>query len=240
MGEEDKEKLGLTLYEDSIEIISNFHHLSSATLKSFQHSQISSKDIAFTLTVQKAAEDVNEDLECLQLRKLLPGLRNIEDMEHVMWEISSYCSYFNFHMLERIIDRLGAEKDKANLTRYKEGLCKYGERDLSRCPSRVGTMKEEGFANMFVTLDEVHSNCTLNQLQGLSTKLQTIFNISNVELRLCYIFPDSINLMFQIPLSIQSAIFPLSSEQQEALVNLGFSQLSCGDYQVDKNGDQVN
>ena len=44
---------------------------------------------------------------------------------------------------------------------------------------------------------------------------------------------------FQLPHSVQQAIFPLSSEQKEALSGLGVVQLSCGDYQFTRHENEV-
>ena len=46
-------------------------------------------------------------------------------------------------------------------------------------------------------------------------------------------------MIFQLPHSVQQAIFPLSSEQEEALSGLGVVQLSCGDYQFTRHENEV-
>jgi hypothetical protein len=62
---------------------------------------------------------------------------------------------------------------------------------------------------------------------------------SHVALRLCRINLGSIKLIFQIPLSVQQAIFPLSSEQEAELSSLGVVQLSCGDYQFTPQQSEI-
>ena len=115
------------------------------------------------------------------------------------------------------------------LANYKEDFTKYGERRVFECPTKVGEMSEEGYANMIVTLDDAFDNCTMNHVHSFIGNLQKTLNISH--LKLCRITPGCIKLIFQLPHSVQQAIFPLSSEQEAELSSLGVVQLSCGGYQ---------
>lgn len=238
MSKEDKRKLHQTLYSESFEIMCKFQDLFSSTVKSFKDRKIHSKHIVSHLMVLGPVEPAYEDLGYPVLRRILPGLRNKDDTDEVMYEINYYCSYFNFHMLERIIDKLGTEKDKANLTRYKAEFCNYAERHVFMCPSEVGAVSE-GRAKMFVTLDETYDNCTLSHLEVFNAQLRKILNISDIELQLCRIKPGSVKLTFQIPLDLQQ-IFPLSKDQEMALTKIGILQLSCGDYVFNKEVIQVS
>ena len=166
------------------------------------------------------------------LRCQLPGLANAQTVDAVMSVVKDYCSFFNYHMLEHIINEFGTKQDKENMASYKEDFNKYAECCITKCPSEVGKMSEEGCANLFVTLDDLFDNCAVSHLNVFIGNLRKILNIpSNVALRLCRINLGSIKLIFQIPHSVQQAIFPLSSEQEAELSSLGVVQLSCGDYQ---------
>ena len=164
-------------------------------------------------------------------RHQFPELKKSESVDDAMSVVNKYCSFFNYQMLEHIIEKLGTEQDKLKLAKYKEDFAKYGERHVFECPSEVGEMSEEGQSNMFVTLDDSFDNCNANHLSAFTSNLQKVLNISNKTLRLCRIGPGSLKLIFQLPLLIQRAIFPLSSDQEADLVCLGIMQLSCGDYQ---------
>lgn len=236
LNQEDNERLHQKLYSDSFEIMCKFQDLFSASVESFQDNKVPLEEILLSSRIQGSAEPARHNLN---LPILFTDFRSIEDTEQLMWEVKSCCSFFNFHMLERIIDRLGTDKDRANFTRYKEDFSKYAERDVLMCPSEYGTMKEEGHANLFITLDSSYNNCTLSRLQQFNIYLRNLFN---TELQLCHLFSENgmLKLMFQIPLSVQQTIFPFSSEQEGLLCNLGVSQLSCGDYLVDLNEEHVS
>ena len=234
------ETVELKVYQDSFEIIYKFREVFFMTVKSLLQRAITLTDILFIPRKCTDSEDVCRSSEGPTLEELLPNLRNVEDAEQIMQEVFSCSSFFNYHMLEQIIDQVGAESDKQNFIRYKEQFNDYAERDLSICPSEIGKMKEEHFANLFITLDKIHQQCTLNSLQCFSGNLQEILNISDVELQLCYIFAtNTVGLMFQIPLFTYKSTFPLAKHQCDAIVKLGVLQLSCGSDFIDQNGDKV-
>ena len=228
------------MHQDALEIMSKFREILFSTIESLHQREVSLKEIAFESKSQKSVDQDQLPSGSVSLTDLLPKLISIEDTSQIVLEIFSYCSFVNYHMLEQIITQAGEEKDKGNFAQYKAQFREYGERDLSMCPSEVGKMKEDGFANLFVTLDKVHQQITLNDLQSFIDELQELLNISNVELRLCSIFStDTVGLMFQIPLSAYPVTFPLSEMQRKALVKLGVVQLSCGDSAMDQDEDEV-
>ena len=102
---------------------------------------------------------------------------------------------------------------------------------MYECPCEVGRISETGRSNVFVTLDRSYDNCTVSSLKNFERELAKILNVSSdVVVILCRIAPGSLQLIFQIPLKIQKTVFPLSSEQEVALTELGVAQLSCGEY----------
>ena len=109
-------------------------------------------------------------------------------------------------------------------------FAEYAKRKVYECPCEVGRISETGRSNVFVTLDRSYDNCTICCLKNFERELAEILNVSSDVVVLCRIAPGSLQLIFQIPLSIQKTIFPLSSEQEVALTKLGVAQLSCGEY----------
>jgi hypothetical protein len=140
-------------------------------------------------------------------------------------------------MLKIIIDHLGGEEDRENLATYLQEFAEYAKRKVYKCPCEVGQINEDGRSNMFVTLDKSYDNCTVSCLKNFEKELAKILNVSSDVVILCRIAPGSLQLIFQIPLSIQRDIFPLSSEQEVALTKLGVVQLSCGEYQFTNDSE---
>ena len=230
---EKKEQLYERRCVESERIIYKFQELFTATKKSLRDEKVSVTELVGHLECLGVIKPTFKDSGLPPLRHKLPGLANAETIDTVMSVVKDYCSFFNYHMLEHIINEFGTKQDKQNLASYIEGFTKYAECCITQCPSEVGKMNEDGYANLFVTLDDSFDNCTVSHLNVFIGNLRKILNIpSNVVLRLCRINLGSIKLIFQIPLFVQQSIFPLFSHQEAELSSLaGVVQLSCGDYQ---------
>ena len=231
LSEAAEQRLRQKLYAESEDMMYKFQNLFTSTKKSFCARQVAIKDLAQHLKGLGQLKPTFKDTGELPLRHRLVELEKKESVDDAMSIVFDYCSFFNYRMLEHIINELGDEEDKANLARYKEDFARYGKRHIFECPAVVGEMSEEGQANMFVTLDDSFDNCNVNHLYAFVSNLEKVLRMDNVSLRLCRIAPGSLKLIFQLPLSVQREIFPLSCDQESALAGLGVIDLSCGDYQ---------
>ncbi len=183
---------------------------------------------------------VFEDSGLPVLRQQIPKLQEAETADGAMSIISGYCSFFNFHILEPIVEELGSPEDAANLSEYKNDFSEYAKRHVFRCPLEVGAITGDD-AKMFVTLDDTFNKCSLNTLRLLCSDLCEALNLSpGSGLKLCQIEPGSLKLMFQLPFSLLqcNAIFPLTKLQESALADLGVEKLWLV-YNFDKYNNQV-
>ena len=225
---EDKEHLRQRLYNESVDIMYKFQELFSATIKSLKERNVTVKELSNHIGCLGAVEPVYVYSKRGHLGCELPTAETIDD---VMSLVREYSSFFNYRMLENIINHLGGDQDKKRLTKYLEEFTEYARRKVFECPCEVGTLNEDGCANIFITLDKSYDNCSVSSLKCFEGDLRKILNISSdVVVTLCQIAPGSLQLTFQIPLFIQNTTFPLSSEREAALSKLGVVQLSCGDY----------
>lgn len=232
---EEKEHLKQRLYNESVDMIYKFQELFSATIKSLKERNITVKELLNHIGCLGAIEPVYADSKLGRLRCELPKAETVND---VMSLVREYCSFFNYRMLENIINHLGGEQDRRNLANYLQDFIEYAKRKVFECPCEVGTLNEYGRSNMFITLDKSYDSCTVSSLKSFERELGKILNVSSdVVVILCRIAPGSLQLMFQIPLFVQKAIFPLSSEQEVALTKLGVVHLSCGDYLFTDNSE---
>ena len=231
MSDEKRRELHQKLYAESEDMMYKFQELFTSTRDSLRKRKVPVKELTHHLECLGQLKPTFDDSGEPVFRHQLPELRKSESVDEAMSIVNKYCSFFNYRMLEHIIKKLGTEQDKMKLAKYKEDFAKYGERHVFECPLEVGELSEEGQANMFVTLDNAFDNCNVNHLSAFVSNLQKVLNVSNITLRLCRIGPGSLKLIFQLPLFVQQAMFPLSSDQEANLVCLGVIQLSCGDYQ---------
>ena len=228
----EKEQLHQKLYTESEDMMYKFQDLFSLTTDSLKLRGIQAKELARHLQclghVKPTVKDSGEPV----LGRQVSEMKKMESVDDAMSIVNNYCSFFNYRMLEHIINKLGTERDKENLAEYKEAFAKYGERHVFECPSEVGKMNTEGHANMFVTLDDLFDNCNVNHLQSFVGNLQKALGLSSdAGLILYRIESGSLKLIFQLSHSLLQAIFPLSEKKEAELAALGVVELSCGDYQ---------
>ncbi len=213
-------------------MIYKFQKLFTDTKKSLREEKVSVDELVGHLECLGYIKPTFIDSGLPSLRHRLPGLADAKTVDAVMSVVKDYCSFFNYHMVDHIISEFGTNQDKENMASYQKDFAKYAECSITQCPSEVGKMSEEGCANLFITLDDSFDNCAVSHLNVFIGNLRNILKIpSNVALRLCRVNLGSIKLIFQIPLSVQHTIFPLSSKEEAELSSLGVVQLSCGDYQ---------
>lgn len=238
MSKERRSQLYQELYAESEDMMYKFQDLFSSTTDSLCTREVPVRELCRHLQCLGQLKPTFKDSGEPVLRGQLQGLRKCQSIDDAMSVVNSYCSFFNYRMLEHIINKLGTERDKENLAKYKEEFTTYGERHVFRCPSELGEINED-HVSLFVTLDEAFDNCNVNHLSAFVSNLQKVLNISNITLRLCNIVPGSLKLTFQLPLFVQQTIFPLSNKQEESLAILGIKQLFCGNYHFTRRDEKV-
>ena len=225
MNKEEKQQLHQRLYAESVEMIDKFQDLFSATTKSLKQRKISVKELLCNLVGLGPLPPAYKGLDLPEFSRKLPELTKSNKIDDAMLVIGTYCSFFNFRMVEHIIKKLGTRQDMKNLTKYREEFDKYAERHVFECPAEVGTVSE-GLANMFVTLDKTFDSCTVSGLELFVENLRKTLKISTgAVFKLTHIAPGSLKLTFQLPYSLLQDIFPLSSEQEAALIGMGVVNL---------------
>ena len=230
LSKEEKEKLHERLYAESMDITFKFQDLFSSTTQSLKERNISPQDLYTHLACLGSVKPTYDDPKQPALRHYFPQLRNAVRIEEAMGIVSSYCSFFNYRIMELIISKLGTTKDKDNLLNYEKEFSEYARRHVFECPSEPGIMTD-GNDKLFMTLDETYDDCTVSVLRLFVRKLAEILKLSSdAALKLCQIELGSLKLIFQIPTFLQEDIFPLSADQRRALTGLGIIQLSCGYY----------
>ena len=234
MSREKQNSLHQKLYVESVEMMEKFQNLFSDVTKSLKDRAVSKDSILLHLKLLGSIKPVYEDPPLPVLRRQLHDLKKAKDTDEVMLGIEDYCSFFNFQLIEQIVEKLGTDVDKLNLSKYKDDFKWYALRKVFECPSEVGSMNEEGMIKLFVTLDETYDNCTVSHLQLFIGKLQKILDVPSV-LILHRIESGSIKLTFLLFYDQYLRMtFPLSDELIEALLLEGVVYLSCEDYTFSK------
>ena len=215
-----------------------FQKLVSATIKSFQGRCVPLDDLVSHVMTLGAFDPVFKETQVPLFQCCFQRLEAADTIPKVFLVLKDYLSFFNYHILEQIIEELGTEKDKAELLNYKEDFKQYAKRRIFECLPEFGPVSNIDHADIFVKLDSQYDNYTVAQIEGFRQKLSEILHISSQGiLRLCRVDKGCFQVMFQVPSFVQQEIFPLSKKQKKALKDADVIKLTCGKYQF--SGDIV-
>ena len=209
-----------------------FQELVSATIKSFKRRCVPLDDLVSHVMTPGAFDPVFKNSQEPVFLHFFETLKVAETIPKVFMILNDYFSFFNYHMIEHIIKALGTEEDKAELQRYKEDFNQYAKRRVFECLPEFGPVSDTDCADIFVKVDSQYEKFTVAEIEGFHHTLSKILHLSSKDiLRLCRVDKGCFQLMFQVPSFVQKDIFPLSREQERALLILDVIRFTCGEYQ---------
>ena len=140
----------------------------------------------------------------------IDGLMNYSGLMEL---IDTYCSFFNYDLLENIIHVLDFELGKDLMKAYKEKFNDYVKKlKVSDCPSNLGILSSE-VGTVTVLLDEGFQDCQLFYFQVLKEDISNILGISTELLRIHKTFPGSVFVVFHLPISHWKKSIDFSDEE---------------------------
>lgn len=219
------------LINESREMLFKFQSLVNALLKSLHNQGITPSKLASRLFLLGAFISVKPHKPLLE--DCLLEIRNADSLDDAFWSLRDYCSFFNYYVIEHITRELGTEDDQSRLQEYKEDLKEYSKRRCFECPIEFGHVKT-GHAKLRVKLDIHYEGYRVEELQAFQSSLAKILQVSEESLHLNKIGEGCVQFTFQIPSFIKEAIFPLSPEQERALLDERVVELECDEYKFSK------
>jgi len=229
--EEQKRELQSRLRFESQEILKKFWDLFSTVYESLRTQDIPVERLVIHLLRLRAFDPVTKDSQKPLFQTFRKKLQNAKTIEEVIWIIEGYFSFFNYHVIEHIVSKLGTDQDKDELRKYKEEFDRYSKRRVYECPPDFGPVSEADHVHLVVKVDSVYEQFTVEAVEDFRIRLSGILGVSHSVLRLCEVAEGCFQLMFQVPFFVQQEIFPLSSKQERALVEEGVIRLTCGNYE---------
>ena len=205
------QELHQTQQVEPMDIIERFKTLQSKTITSLKKQKVSSQSLLDNLPHLGISLSVSSSDEAIE------------------YVLINHCSFFNFHLIEHVIDGLGTERDKANLSEYKRDFTVYGNCDVCECPSEVSPLYSDIDLIELFMIFAPGKTYNISDLHIFYNKFRNILNIcSSTILNLCRIEEmksGSLKLTFQIPLSVIHEMFPPSTEQEAIMASEGIDHL---------------
>ena len=213
-----------------------FQKLVSATIESLNRQNVPPDKLLSHVMTLGSLKRVFEEPRVPALHHRFKELKAAKTIYDSFLVLNDYFSFFNYHIIEHIIEELGTEEDKTKLKKYKQNFNQYAERRIFECLPEFGqVLSDSDHVDIFVKLDSQYDDYTVAELEGFCHKLSEILDISLGILCLCQADKGCLQLMFQVPSFVQQRIFPPSREQERALKVLGVTRLTCGDYSFPVN-----
>ena len=229
---EQQQELKGTLRSESQKIMIRFQKLVSATIKSFERRCIPLDELVSHFMTLGPFDPVFKEPQVSLFQYCFHKLEAADTIPKVFLVLKDYFSFFNYHIIEHIIEELGTQEDKAELQKYKEDFNQYAKRRIFESLPQFGPVSNTDHADIFVKVDSQYENYTVAEIVRFRQKLSEILRVSSKGiLRLCRVDKGCFQLMLQVPLFLQREIFPLSREQEMALEEERVIKLTCGEYQ---------
>ena len=172
---------------------------------------------------------------CLEMDCLSPEPKVIDD---IMTLIESKSSFFNYQLIEYMINLSGTDNDKQNLGSYQTKFSNYAKRRIYECPAIISKLSPNE-TELHVKLDSKYDKCTVAELEDFQSRLCMILSRKVYAIRLLSVEKGCFKLLYAISEYAAKATFPLSMEQESKLADLGVLQLTCNNYQLKSTASQV-
>ena len=213
LSEGDKDNLAQILIKHVKDIVRSFSDLSINTSESL---------IRRSVSVDKLRSVV---VNFCQDKSLSESLRSATTIDATFFVLGEHWSFFNYEILEYIIERLGDDNDKKSLEAFLEKFetfCKHKIFEVapSSCGHKQSSLKKE--KRMFVVVTEKSMLQNLGDVKDAQHKLASMLGINSAQLRLHRIDEGSVILVMSVPDIVAQKLFPLPKDKVAELKREGF------------------
>ncbi len=234
LAEVDRDNIKAKLFDEFHKISKEFSELNEAVCKSLINRAVPLHKVAVLLQDLRAFPThviPNASLMGTQIDSITTD-NTIHDVFDILWH---HISFFNFQIIEHLVNHLGTDYDKVLLCKYKKNLDDYCSRNICECPSFSNPNRQQ--VSLVLKVEGLEQS-TMHQLITFMTQLATALSIASHSLRMCAAEDGCKKFVFQVPLSVKDTVFPLRAECIRMLAKLGESMnksvkitlLKCGFY----------
>ena len=216
---DELEGLEYRLKRDSKDIMMQFRILRNKFFDSIERQNITAKKL-----MQYLEEEITDALRQRTVTSKPATVGNVEEF------IKKNTSFYNYQLIKYMIELTGTDQDKDQLKQYEEAFSAYAKRRVFECPAEFSTSDDDTKTELQVKLDSAYDECKLEELMDFQERLCSILTISVHLCHLRSVAKGCFLLTFLIPYHVQKDAFPLSSKQENTLLELGVCQLICGNY----------
>ena len=122
---------------ESEDIIHKFWHLHSTIYESLRQRNIPVERLIVHFLSLGAFDPVSKDSQKCQkpvFQTFSEELQTAGNIEKVLYIIRDYISFFNYRVIEHIVNELGTDQDRVELQNYEKEFDVYSKRRVYECP----------------------------------------------------------------------------------------------------------
>ena len=169
-------------------------------------------------------------------------IENMKNITAIGNSMVSYCSFFNFELLENAIHLVKFEMGIKLMEEHKRMFAKYATRRVIYCPSGIG-MRHHDRMCLMVQMDRTYMKCRIEHLVQLRVDISKILKMDPQDLQLEGVIDGSVCIIFHLLETTKNIVFPLSPNQVNAIRKLQCKgarilKISCDEYFYDIQGYQ--
>ena len=234
--EETRENLEGRLLHEAQQMETFFCKFVSKLRKSLETRNVNPSVIGNHLSMIKATtKQLQDDHSVPNLFHLIrQELVNVGEIGKLFQLITPYVSFFNYDIIESILEEYGDSEDKEKFKVYLEKFEVFCKRRATEVPS-VLDGEDSTTTHLRVKVeDDFQHMYTVKAVRSFRAKLCTILGVTEPCLRLVSIENGCILLTFILPTFILPHVFPLADGQEKALVVEGVSGYTVGNWPTKK------
>ena len=175
------------------------------------------------ISLDAFTDDIGVKTLDLEDRREIEAASNISE---IFITLQKYISFFNYHIVEHLIDQHGITRDHNFFEEYLRKFHNFCKRNIFEVPHDVFASKSRKTAKVFA-LKCSEAVSTMRGVQSMKGSIARVFGMRYSALQLCSIKKGCVELHFLISVAIAEHIFPLSSNHHSALGDIGVRVLFC-------------
>ena len=203
------------LYEETDKLKFNFASLMLELKRDLERK----RDLDRRLSVEEVV-----DILVFYDKKFAGVFAECTSFSDVFHKVRDFVSFFDYDLLEHLIDRYGSDAIKKELDKYKDYFLEFSKRRIIECPSNAFSDHNSGSSENVLVLfaDKIIENLTLDELKNFNRRVNKI--LGNKLVKLVRVIRGSICLTFQI---FEDSNFVITEEQRQALQKEGVTSITC-------------
>ncbi|XP_064407317.1 uncharacterized protein LOC135352086 [Halichondria panicea] len=201
---------------------------------------------AFTLIIQRSFENQRIPLDqikdsVLSLESFNDGIgvkvldaedrqeiKNAKNLAQVFMTLRAYISFFNYEIVEYLIELLGSPDDQTQLREYCSALDQFCQRNVFEVPAEAFSSKSRIKTAKVFVIKCTERIATLEYVKRLTPRIAEALGLQRAALQLCSIKQGCLELHFLVTVAVAKRIYPVSPTVQAALSAMGVKVLTCG------------